>query len=241
MPRRKNSKRRARTTDWLFKFARVALSGVLAILILDAAYIFILAPDWDVLASGEIPKSTLIKDYQAMRLKQNQTAPIHWHPVPLQQISTRMQRAAIVAEDSHFYGHSGIDVQALKNAIKINIQERRIVYGASTITQQTAKNLFLNLSRNPLRKWHELWLTLWMERRLSKQRILELYLNIAQFGPGVFGVDAAARYYWNVSAHDLNSLQAAQLAASLPSPGTDNPATRTNQFQQRVARIAKWM
>jgi monofunctional biosynthetic peptidoglycan transglycosylase len=151
-----------------------------------------------------------------------------------------MIRAIIVAEDSRFYSHSGIDLEALKAAMEYNLSEKRFVYGGSTISQQTVKNIFLSPSRNPLRKWHELMLTIGMERNLSKKRILELYLNVAEFGRGIYGVEAAARFYWGIPASNLSAKQAIQLAATLPSPVNHNPGSRTSVFNNRVARISQY-
>ncbi len=151
-----------------------------------------------------------------------------------------MIRAVIAAEDSRFYEHDGVDFDALKDAMEYNLSEQRMAYGASTISQQTVKNVFLSPSRNPLRKWHELLLTLGMERNLTKKRILEHYLNLAEFGKGIYGVDAAARYYWGIPASRLSSRQAIELAATLPSPVKNNPRTRTKSFQNRVKRIRRY-
>ncbi|HEY0634777.1 MAG TPA: transglycosylase domain-containing protein, partial [Gammaproteobacteria bacterium] len=115
----------------------------------------------------------------------------------------------------------------------------KVVYGASTISQQTVKNMFLSGSRDYLRKWHELLLTWSMERNLSKPRILEIYLNVAEFGPGVYGVEAASRYYWNIPASALSYDQAVQLAACLPSPKKHNPKTNTRTCQRRAAKISR--
>jgi monofunctional biosynthetic peptidoglycan transglycosylase len=151
-----------------------------------------------------------------------------------------MIRAAIAAEDSRFYQHEGVDFDALKEAMEYNLSEQRMAYGASTISQQTVKNIFLSPSRNPLRKWHEFLLTLGMERNLTKKRILEHYLNLAEFGKGIYGVEAAARYYWGIPAYRLTSRQAIELAATLPSPVKNNPRTRTKSFQKRVKRIRRY-
>ena len=121
--------------------------------------------------------------------------------------------------------------------MKYNLARGRMVYGGSTISQQTAKNLFLSPSRNPLRKWHELILTLTMEGHLSKRRIMEYYLNVAQFGRGIFGVDAAARHYWGIPASRLSRRQAIELAASLPSPSATNPSARSKTYLSRVNKI----
>ena len=151
-----------------------------------------------------------------------------------------MIRAIVVAEDARFYEHSGIDMEALQAAMEYNLSEKRLVYGGSTISQQTVKNIFLSASRNPLRKWHELLLTIGMERNLTKKRILELYLNVAEFGRGVYGVEAAARYYWGIPASRLSANQAIQLAATLPSPVAHNPDTKTRFFNKRVRKINRY-
>ena len=158
----------------------------------------------------------------------------------IKSIPQAMIRAVIAAEDSRFYEHDGVDLEALKDAMEYNLSEKRMVYGASTISQQTVKNIFLTPSRNPLRKWHELWLTIGMERNLSKKRILEHYLNVAEFGRGIYGVDAAARYYWGIPVNRLNSRQAIELAATLPSPVKNNPRTATKSFRKRVKKIRRY-
>lgn len=203
---------------------------------LDTLYLYWTWPDWEKLATGPIPKSSFIQAYEAAEKK---PAPLRWQPVPYAQISPWMRRAVIVAEDSRFYSHEGVDLEAMREAIEYNWEQGRVVYGASTISQQTAKNLFLSPSRNPLRKWHELVLTWGMESNLKKRRILELYLNVAEFGPGIYGVEAAARRYWGINAVDLGFEEAIELAATLPSPKHDNPATRTRSFLQRKEKIRR--
>lgn len=151
-----------------------------------------------------------------------------------------MTRALIVAEDANFYSHSGIDFEAFRAAMETNIEKGRFVYGGSTISQQTVKNLFLTSSRNPLRKWHEFILTIAMEQQLSKRRILELYLNIVEFGRGIYGVEAAARHYWGIPASRLSRHQAISLAASLPAPVSHNPSTRSRFFKRRVNKIRRY-
>ena len=115
----------------------------------------------------------------------------------------------------------------------------RRMRGASTISMQTAKNLFLSSSRNPLRKRHELVLTLGMERNLPKRRILEYYLNVAEFGRGIYGVDAAARYYWDVPVSRISARESIELAATLPSPVANNPLSNTRAFRKRVTKIRR--
>lgn len=152
-----------------------------------------------------------------------------------------MRRAAIVAEDARFYQHQGFDLAAFQEAMDHNLENMELRYGASTISQQTVKNLFFSASRNPLRKWHELIFTLAMEHQLSKRRILEIYLNIAEFGIGVYGVEAAARHYWGIPAAMLSQRQAAALAACLPSPKKHNPVTRSRRHLERTRKILRYM
>lgn len=137
--------------------------------------------------------------------------------VPADRISPQLALAVIAAEDQRFPTHFGLDLEAIRRAADHNARGGR-TRGASTITQQTVKNLFLWPGRSWLRKGLEAWLALWMEALLSKGRILELYLNLAQFGDNVYGAEAASRYYFGVPADHLDARQAALLAAVLPNP-----------------------
>ncbi len=236
-PRRKNSASLlSRLFKRLLQFVLVALA---AVALIDGLYLAYLWPDWEALAKGPVPKSNFILRYEAQRKEEGKLPPLRWQPVALQRIAPAMGKAAIAAEDSRFYEHEGIDTEAIQEAMEKNIEKGKVVYGASTISQQTVKNMFLSGSRDYLRKWHELLLTWSMERNLSKPRILEIYLNVAEFGPGVYGVEAASRHYWGISASALSYEQAVQLAACLPSPKKHNPKTNTRTFQRRAAKIAR--
>ena len=197
------------------------------LVVMDLGYLVGIWPDWESYAEGPAPRSRFILNYEHERHQHAAWPDLHWRPVDLDDIPSCMVRAVVVAEDARFYDHSGVDFDALKSAMEYNLSEKRLVLGGSTISQQTVKNLFLDDSRNPLRKWHELVLTVGMERALSKRRILEIYLNIAEFGRGIYGVDAAARFYWGVRASQLTNRQCIELAATLPSPVRDNASTRT--------------
>ena len=137
---------------------------------------------------------------------------------PSQSIPSEMEWAVIVAEDSNFYRHEGVDVKAIKDALKYDIEKRRFARGASTITQQTAKNLFLTREKTVVRKIEELYIAKRMEQLLTKDRILELYLNVVELGPMVYGIGHGARYYFNKSASSLTPRECAFLAAMLPGP-----------------------
>lgn len=213
---------------------------LLLIVVMDTGYLIGIWPDWKIYAEGPILKSNFIRTYVTERYRHRDWPELRWQPVPIKEIPQHMSRALIVAEDARFYSHSGIDTEALKDAMERNFSEKRFMVGGSTISQQTIKNIFLSPSRNPLRKWHEFVLTIGMERNLRKKRILELYLNLAEFGRGIYGVNAAAYYYWGIPASELNIEQSVELAATLPSPVENNPRTRTKSFLKRVNKIGQY-
>jgi monofunctional biosynthetic peptidoglycan transglycosylase len=162
-----------------------------------------------------------------------------WRSLP--HISPYLRYAVVRAEDFNFYRHEGIDWDATLEAIEINWDQRRWAVGGSTITQQVAKNLFLSPSKNPIRKLREWWIASRLEDELSKRRILEIYLNIVELGDGVFGAEAAARYYWGKSAADLSPVEAARLTVALPNPRTRSPALHTADLDRRAARLVRSM
>ena len=214
---------------------------LLALALVDFGYVLALLPDWTHLSNGPIQKSAFIKAYEYQRALTPSLPPLRWRPVAIERIAPQLIQAVVVAEDSRFYQHHGIDTEAVKSAMEYNLTQQRFVYGGSTISQQMIKNMLLSPSRDPLRKWHELWLTLSLERHLDKQRILEIYLNVAEFGRGVYGVEAAARYYWKRSSRQLDLDQAIELAATLSGPIHNNPETRTPYFLQQKAKIRRNM
>ncbi len=157
--------------------------------------------------------------------------------VGYERISTPLKRAVVAAEDAKFVGHEGFDWQAISKAMEKNEKKGRVVSGASTISQQLAKNLFLSGERSWLRKGQEAVITWMLEATLSKRRILELYLNFAEWGEGVFGAEAAARYHFGVNASALSASQAAFLAAILPSPRRYAPGRITPYVAGRLETI----
>ena len=161
--------------------------------------------------------------------------------VPLSRISRNLQRAVVISEDDKFWDHRGFDYDAIVMAFEENIRSKTFALGASTITQQLAKNLFLSPSKNPVRKIKEALLTWRLERALSKRRILELYLNIAEWGDGVFGAEQASRHYFGKSARFLTPSQAARLAAVLPNPLKYSPSGSSRYVAQRADRIYRIM
>jgi len=156
-------------------------------------------------------------------------------------ISRHLKQAVVAAEDANFTIHSGFDWDALRKAHERNVKEGEIVVGASTITQQLAKNLFLPASRTWWRKSQEAVITVMLETLLTKRRILEIYLNVAEWGDGVYGAEAAARYHYGVPAAMLGPSQAARLAAMLPSPRSYSPRSDTLYLQERTTDLLSHM
>ncbi|MBI5676112.1 MAG: monofunctional biosynthetic peptidoglycan transglycosylase [Nitrospirae bacterium] len=152
---------------------------------------------------------------------------------PLSGISQYLIKAVLIAEDDKFYQHEGFDFEAIQKALEKDIKQKRFKFGGSTISQQLAKNLYLSPSKNPARKLLEAFLTWRIENTLSKKRILELYLNMAEWGDGIFGIEAASLHYYGKPASALNPEEAARLASVLPNPIKYNPAGRSAYVEKR--------
>jgi monofunctional biosynthetic peptidoglycan transglycosylase len=161
--------------------------------------------------------------------------------VPYDRISIHLKRAIVAAEDSRFLDHEGFDWEGIQTAVEKNLKKGRVVAGGSTISQQLAKNLFLSGQRSILRKGEEAIITLMMETVMHKRRILEIYLNIIEWGDGIYGAEAAAHRYFRTSATNLNPDQAAALAAMVPNPRWFEDHRASRKYQHRVAVIAARM
>jgi monofunctional biosynthetic peptidoglycan transglycosylase len=160
--------------------------------------------------------------------------------VPYGAISDALKRAILIGEDAAFFSHKGVDVNELKEALKADWETMSFKRGGSTITMQLAKNLYLNPSKNPLRKIKEIVIAWQLEQALSKRRIFEIYLNVVEFGRNVYGAEAAARHYFGKSAAALDPLEAATLAALLPSPRNSREKsilTRRNAILARLSSV----
>jgi len=168
--------------------------------------------------------------------KKNRNTNIKHEWKDLEDISLYFPNAVLASEDQQFPNHFGFDIEQIKQVWQDG--EKR---GASTITQQTVKNLFLWPRRSFFRKGLEAWLTLWMELILPKKRILEIYVNYAQFGKSIFGVAAASKHYFGIEAKDLNPKQSALIAASLPTPSRSNPAKPSEYLIERAKFILDQM
>jgi monofunctional biosynthetic peptidoglycan transglycosylase len=161
--------------------------------------------------------------------------------VTYSRISPNLIRAVLVSEDDAFWDHEGVDFRQLQDSIETDWARGRLVRGASTITQQLAKNLYLSPSRNPIRKFRELILARRLEAELKKARILEIYLNVIEWGDGIFGAEAAARTYFSTSASALSAAQAALLAGAIPNPRLLNPARPNARLLARQKIILRRM
>jgi monofunctional biosynthetic peptidoglycan transglycosylase len=198
-------------------------------------------PDVGALATRPPTTTAFIERYKERERAAGRTPrpAIAWTPYAA--ISPNLKRAVLVAEDISFFTHHGFDWGQIKHAIEESLGDRESARGASTISQQLVKNLWLSPGRNPLRKVKEAILTWQVERALPKRRILELYLNVVELGPGIYGVGPAARAYFGKPAADLSEEEAALLAASLPRPGSWHPGSRSRAYQRYAASIRSRM
>lgn len=175
------------------------------------------------------PSSTAFMEAGLERLQaRNPDAELRYRWVDYNRVSIHLKRAVVAAEDSRFLTHEGFDWEGIEKAVEKNLKKGRIVAGGSTISQQLAKNLFLSASRNPFRKLQEAVITVMIEALWSKHRILEVYLNVIEWGNGLYGAEAASRRYYRISATSLGPEQAAHLAAMIPNPRyyERNPSAR---------------
>ncbi|WP_091876451.1 monofunctional biosynthetic peptidoglycan transglycosylase [Massilia yuzhufengensis] len=188
------------------------------------------------------PSSTSFMRQQLSELREtNPDAKLKHQWVPYEAISVNLKRAVVASEDSRFAAHGGVDWEALEAAYERNNRRSKVVGGGSTITQQLAKNLFLSGSRSYLRKGQEMVIAFMLETVMSKRRILEVYLNVVEYGRGVFGAEAAARHYFRTSSAKLSPAQAARLAVMLPNPRYYDKHRSTSYLARRTALIQRRM
>lgn len=165
------------------------------------------------------PASTAFMEAGLARIQEKRPeAELRYRWVDYNRVSMHLKRAVVAAEDSRFLAHEGFDWEGIEKAVEKNLKKGRIVAGGSTISQQLAKNLFLSASRNPFRKFQEAVITVMIETLWSKRRILEVYLNVIEWGNGIYGAEAASRRYFKTSSSSLGPGQAAHLAAMIPNP-----------------------
>lgn len=206
--------------------------AVLLLLCLPLLY-FILMPDIARLKK-ENPGKTSFMEYREKELAStNKNYKVRQQWVPLSGISPYLAKAVLIAEDDKFWKHEGFDYEALQKAIEKDLKAKKFKLGGSTISQQLTKNLYLSPSKNPMRKIAEALITWRMESLLSKKRILEIYLNVIEWGEGIFGVEAASRHYYGKSASALTPEEASRLASVLPNPRKYNPIGEQRYVKNR--------
>lgn len=205
------------------------------------AYVYLSLPDVRPLRTTN-PELTAFQALRAREARSRGQEPRHvqrW--VPYGRISANLKRAVLVAEDGKFWKHDGLDYEQMRESMEVNLERGEFARGASTITQQLAKNLYLSPSKNPLRKLREILIARRLEGELSKQRILELYLNVIEWGDGIYGAEAAARTYYRTSAAALGPQESALLAASIVNPRVLDPARPSARLRRRQQMIARRM
>jgi len=189
--------------------------GLFALLVLYQLWLFAHIVWW---IKFDPASSSFMEDRLEVMQDKNPKAELKHKWVAYNKISKNLKRALIVSEDAKFVDHEGFDWEGIQKAYEKNMKKGKIVAGGSTISQQLAKNLFLSTKRTPWRKGEEVIITLMLEAVMDKRRIFEIYLNVIEWGNGVFGAEAAARHYFGVSAAQLSPEQAARLAAMVPNP-----------------------
>jgi len=232
----------ARRFRSIVKVASRAVAGLGALGFAYVAYTYLTLPDVRSLAATN-PTTTAF-----MELRKREAAEagrskfqIRHRWVPYNQISANLRRAVIVTEDAAFYDHDGIDLAELKASLEKNWEEGQLLRGGSTITQQLAKNLYLSPTRNPMRKVTELLIARRLEAALTKRRIFEIYLNMIEWGDGIFGCEAAARAYFGGPCASLSVEQAALLAGAIINPREHSPAKPTRRLLRRQQIIVRRM
>jgi len=198
-------------------------------------------PDVGALARRAPATTAFIERWRAGQRQAGRDDRVDRRWVPYGAMAPSVKVAVLVAEDINFFSHHGFDSGEIKHALRQAIEERDLPRGASTISQQLVKNLWLSPSRDPLRKAREAILTWQLERALDKHRILELYLNLVEFGPGVWGAESASRRYFGRAAADLGDDDAAWLAASLPSPTTWHPGSSSPAYRRHFDVVRRRM
>jgi monofunctional biosynthetic peptidoglycan transglycosylase len=215
----------------------LAAAGLLAAAAVALSLAWTSTPDVAPLAKRTPPTTALINQRREEARKAGKPFRPQWSPVPLDAVSQRLVDAVIVAEDASFYGHHGLDFDEIGEAVEKDLATRSFARGASTITQQLAKNLYLGTEKSLWRKLKEAVIAVKLERALSKRRILTLYLNVVEWGDGVFGIQAASTHHFGVGAGALSTAQAAALAAMLPAPRASNPKHPSPRLERLAARI----
>ncbi len=221
---------------WLKRFIMVIVAGIVSFTFFDIGFSSFY-PDVAGLKKGHPRKTAFMKYREKEWQRHGKKGKIQQQWVRLSQVSPFVIKAVIIAEDDKFWSHGGFDFEAIQKALEEDIRKKKFRVGGSTISQQLAKNLYLSPSKNPVRKIKEAVLTWRIERNISKKRIIELYLNVAEWGEGLFGIEAAARHYYGKPALALTAEEAARLAAVLPNPRKYSPTGEGKYVERRSETI----
>lgn len=224
----------------LKKLVLYPIAAVIFILVANISICFVY-PDVSMLKKEHFKKTAFMEYRERQWEKEGLDKKIVHKWVPLKKISPYLIKAVIIAEDDKFWRHEGFDFVAMQKAFEKDLEKKKFKAGGSTITQQLAKNLYLSPSKNPVRKIKEAIYAWRLERALSKKRIVELYLNAAEWGDGIFGIQAAARHYYKKNASALTAEEAARLATVLPNPIRFNPKGKKKYVVSRSKRIYRIM
>lgn len=214
------------------KKLRLILSILVLLMAVDVGR-YLVYPSVSRLAKVTPKKSAMMEYRERQYARKGKNIRLRQTWVPFSRISPYMAKAVLIAEDDKFWGHEGFDFEGMEKALEKDIHKGKFKAGGSTISQQLAKNLFLSPSKNPIRKIKEAILTWRMERTLKKRRILELYLNFAEWGDGIFGIEAASRHYYGIPASAISAEQAAKLATVLPNPHKYSPVKPSRYVKNR--------
>jgi monofunctional biosynthetic peptidoglycan transglycosylase len=218
------------------KFIKILIFIVLFSLIVGIGF-YMVYPDVSRLKKENPKKTSFIEYREEEWKKRGKKVRIQKKWVSLGHISPYVMKAVIIAEDDKFWSHKGFDLDAIQKAIEKDIEKGKFKFGGSTISQQLVKNLYLTPSKNPLRKAKEAIITWRIERSMNKRRILEIYLNVVEWGEGIFGIEAAAQHYYSKPAIALGPQEAARLAAVLPNPRRYRPNGSSKYVEKRATII----
>jgi monofunctional biosynthetic peptidoglycan transglycosylase len=222
----------------LRKRSILVMAGVATVLlVITALYVAATLPDVSDLKGSNPGMTALMR----LRVEQAEKAGVpleirqQW--VPFNEIPALLKKAVRITEDASFYSHEGVDYEELKESVKKNFKEGKLARGGSTISQQLAKNLYLTTEKSFARKGKELLITRRLERTLTKDRIFEIYLNVIEFGPGIFGVGAASRHYFGIDPYELSLEQTVRLVAVIPRPLTTAPNSDSEWLEWKTRWI----
>lgn len=216
--------------------------GIIGLLSLMALFIYLVSLPYVPRLKTRNPSSTALMERRNQEARAaGRKLRSQWTWRPLSQVSPNLIHAVLLSEDDRFYQHSGFDFEQIREALRRDWAKHRYAYGGSTITQQLARTLYLSPRKSLLRKSKEALITVWLEHSLSKRRILELYLNVVEWGPGIYGADAAAQHYFHKTSLELTPDEAVALTSILPSPRRWSPTSEKGFMARRRTRLLERM